>query len=342
MMNKISKNILIPVGGLVLFALIAAGAYFLPGKIKFGKTIAPDAAAQKAIDYINENMLSPEVRAEYKDVKEENGIYAFKLVIQGQEYNAYVTKDGALMFADGVGQAIVLDKELEEAKAAAEIEKSDKPDVKLFVMSYCPYGLQAQKMYLPVYNLLKDKADMGIYFVNYAMHGKIEIDENLRQYCIQKEQTDKFAAYLECFTADTQCSACTTGDCVADYGKCLSSAGIDQKQLSACVAATDKEFNVTADYNDKDSWLSGVYPKFEVNGDLNEQYAVQGSPTIIINGMDASGAITARSPEKFKQIVCAAFNSQPEECNTTLSEEQPEPMFSAETSASGTASGSCN
>ncbi len=339
---KISKNVLIPVAGLLLFAAIALGAYFLPGQLRLGKNMQPDAAAQKAVDYINENMLSPEIQATFKDVKEENGLYFFKLTVQEQDYDSYVTKDGALLFAAGVPQAIILDKDLEEEKAAAEIEKSDKPDVKLFVMSYCPYGLQAQKMYLPVYNLLKDKADMGIYFVNYAMHGKTEIDENLRQYCIQKEQTDKIAAYLECFTVDTKYSECTTGDCVADYGKCLVSAGVDQSKLSACIAATDKDFNVTVDYNDKSTWMSEVYPKFAINDDLNQQYSVQGSPTVIINGKDASGALTVRSPEKFKQIICAAFNSQPEECNTTLSEEQPSPSFGAVTSASASASGSCN
>ena len=341
---KISKNVLYPVLSLCGFAVISLLAYFQPWKDlgMVGKTIKPEAAVVRAIDYINENMLSPEIRAEYADVKEENGMYSFKLVIQGQNYASYVTKDGALLFAEGVPQAIILDKKLEEEKAAAEIDKSDRPEVKLFVMSYCPYGLQAQKMYLPVYELLKDKADMGIYFVNYAMHGKAEIDENLRQYCIQKEQSEKVAAYLKCFAADTKYAECSTEDCTADYGKCLAEAGIDQSKLSSCVAATDKEFNITADYNDKSTWVSGVYPKFAVNDDLNSQYEVQGSPTIIINGKDASGAISSRSPEKFKQAVCAAFNEQPEECSTVLSEEQPSSGFGAAVSASDSAAGSCN
>ena len=341
---KISKNVLYPVLSLCGFAAISLLAYFQPWKDMgmIGKTIKPEAAAQRAIDYINENMLSDGVTAEYADVKEENGMYSFKLVIQGQNYASYVTKDGALLFAEGVPQAIILDKKLEEEKAAAEIDKSDRPEVKLFVMSYCPYGLQAQKMYLPVYELLKDKADMGIYFVNYAMHGKAEIDENLRQYCIQKEQNDKMAAYLKCFTADAKYAECSTEDCTADYGKCLAEAGIDQSKLSSCVAATDKEFNITADYNDKSTWVSGVYPKFAVNDDLNTQYEVQGSPTIIINGKDASDAISSRSPEKFKQAVCAAFNEQPEECSTVLSEEQPSSGFGAAVSASDSAAGSCN
>jgi len=341
---KISKGTVFPV--LILaagVAIIAALTYLQPQLgDSFVKTIKPEAAVIKAIDYINANMLSPEIQADYTDIKEENGMYAFKLVIQGQNYPSYVTKDGALLFAKGVPQAIILDKELEEAKAAAEIEKSDRPEVKLFVMSYCPYGLQAQKMFLPVYDLLKDKANMEINFVNYAMHGKIEIDENLRQHCIQKEQKDKFADYLKCFTVDTQYSACTAENCVADFGKCLKEAAIDQTKLSACVAAADKEFNITKDYNDKSTWSNGVYPKFAVDDELNALYEVQGSPTIVINGKDASQAVSVRSPEKFKQIVCAAFNDQPEECNTVLPEESATPSFGAQTSASGSATGSCN
>jgi hypothetical protein len=324
-MIKIPKNVLIPAAGLVLFAAIAAGAYFwMPANLKPVKTMKAEAAAKKAIEYVNANMLSEGITADFKDVKSENGMYAFKLTVQGKDYAAYVTKDGALFFAEGIPQAIVLDKKLEEAKAAAEVVKSDKPDVKVFVMSYCPYGLQAQKMYLPVYDLLKDKAALGIYFVNYAMHGKKEIDENLRQYCIQKEQGDKTADYLKCFTAST-----AGADGTAEFAKCLTSAKVDQVKLKACVAATDKEFKVTADYNDKTTWVSGQFPKFAINDDLNTKYGVQGSPTIVINDSDASGSLTARSPEAFKKLICAAFNNQPEECNTALSEEQPSTGFGA-------------
>ncbi len=338
---KASKNILIPVAGLALFAALAAVVYFNPGKIipeKYlgSKIIKAEAAAEKAIKYVNENMLSEGITASWKDVKSENGLYAFKLTVQGNDYSAYVTKDGALFFAEGIPQAIVLDKKLEEEKAAAEVVKSDKPDVKVFVMSYCPYGLQAQKMYLPVYDLLKDKATMGIYFVNYAMHGKVEIDENLRQYCIQKEQGDKLADYLKCFTI-----AETGSDGTAEYAKCLTGAQIDQAKLKACVAATDKEFKITADFNDKNTWVSGQFPKFAVNDDLNTKYGVQGSPTVVINDSDASDLLSARSPEAFKKLICAAFNTEPEECKTELSGDQPSTGFGAAAAASGADSASC-
>jgi len=148
------------------------------------RPLKAEEAVKTAVDFVNTNLLAANVaKATYKDIKEEDGLYKFTLTIEGQDYDSYITKSGQLFFP----QVINIKQEIEKS----QLTKSDKPDVKLFVMSYCPYGLQAEKMYLPVYNLLKDKTNMGIYFVNYAMHGKKELDENLRQYCIQKDQNDK-------------------------------------------------------------------------------------------------------------------------------------------------------
>ena len=77
--------------------------------------------------------------------------------------------------------------------------KSDKPNVELFVMSHCPFGTQAEKGIIPVVNLLKNKINFSVKFVDYSMHGKSEIDENTLQYCIQKEESKKYIPYLTCF-----------------------------------------------------------------------------------------------------------------------------------------------
>ena len=75
------------------------------------------------------------------------------------------------------------------------VEKRETPEVDLFVMAYCPYGTQTEKAFLPVLELLGDKIDFNLRFVYYAMHGKKELDEQLRQYCIQKEQKSKKRTY---------------------------------------------------------------------------------------------------------------------------------------------------
>jgi hypothetical protein len=207
------------------------------------------------------------------------------------------------------------------------VEKKDTPDVKLFIMSYCPYGLQAQKMFLPVYDLLKDKANMGIYFVNYAMHEKKEIDENLNQYCIQKNEKEKFSNYLSCFVQS------------GDSAKCLSQAGIDQTKLSSCISETDAQYKIYSQYNDKSTWLNGNFPKFDVNTDLNDKYGVQGSPTIVIN--DKIVNVSPRSPEKFKEAVCNAFNTAPAECSQTLSGDAAATGIGGGTDTSGS-NGGCS
>ena len=48
---------------------------------------------------------------------------------------------------------------------------------------------------------------------------------------------------------------------------------------------------------------------------LNEQYNVQGSPELIINGTVYQGA---RSEEAYKVAICQAFSSVPAECQTSL------------------------
>jgi len=204
------------------------------------------------------------------------------------------------------GGVINIGGETEEAKKK-ELTKSDKPDVKVFVMSYCPYGLQAEKMYLPVYNLLKDKSTMGIYFRELRDARQKELDENLRQHCIQKEQSDKYAAYLECFTAST-----AAADGTVNPATCLAKAEVDKTKMNACMSATDAQFKITENYNNKETWLSGSYPTFGIHEDLNKQYNVQGSPTIVINDKDAGTALTARTPEAFKALICSTFNNEPE------------------------------
>jgi len=153
------------------------------------------------------------------------------------------------------------------------------------------------------------------------MHEKQEIDENLRQYCIQKEQKEKYYNYLSCFVKEGK------------FNDCLSKAQIDTTKMESCISKTDEQYKVTSQYNDKSTWLNGNYPKFDVTTDLNEKYGVRGSPTIVIN--DEVVEVSPRSPEKFKEVICQAFNSQPQECSQTLSNDIPSPGFGGGIASSG-------
>jgi hypothetical protein len=219
----------------------------------------------------------------------------------GLNCSAKAAKDNPSLTATGAQQQTI-----------TQAPKTDRPKVELFIMTYCPYGLQMQKAYYPVYELLGKTADFEVKFVDYIMHEKLEIDENTRQYCIQKEQSAKYLAYMKCFTAKD------------DYKTCLKQAGVNESQMNKCVTGADKEFGITNAYNDQSSWLSGRYPIYPVHEDLNEVYGVLGSPTLVINGVQID---VSRSPEAVKQAVCAAYNNAPDECNKVLDTNSMSPGF---------------
>ncbi len=198
------------------------------------------------------------------------------------------------------------------AQAAATPPKSDKPVVELFVMSYCPYGTQMEKGILPVALLFGDKIDFQVKFVNYAMHGPKEIKENLRQYCIETEQGDKYLSYLNCFLKAN------------DTNACMAQAGVDTAQLATCTAATDQQYSVTQNMENP----QGPYPSFLVDDADNKKYGVSGSPTLVINGVEVS---PSRDSASLLHAVCSSFNVQPEECTAKLSSDQPSPGFGYKT-----------
>lgn len=143
---------------------------------------------------------------------------------------------------------------------------------------------------------------------------KKEVDENTRQYCIQKEQNDKFIPYLSCFLQ------------AGDSASCLTSTGIDQNKLSSCVSSTQTQFSITKTADA--TVASGSYPPFDIDKILNQQYGVQGSPTLVINGVQTEPS--ARSPEAVLTSLCSAFNTSPTECSQTLSTTQTSQDLEAE------------
>jgi len=325
-MLKTSTKNLIAVA-IIIAGVCFAGAIIYVNQQKTGKTfegqLSSKEAADKVLKYINENILKDQTKVSLIEISEESGLYKLKTKIGNEEMYLYISQDGKLLFPQFIEietKALTQKETSKQPVSPEEIPQQEVPDVKLFVMSYCPFGLQIEKAFLPVYDLLKDKANMGIYFVNYIMHEKKELDENLRQYCIQKVQNEKYGDYLSCFVKD------------GDFEKCLSEANIDESKLTSCISETDKEYNITTQYNDKNTWLNGRFPKFDVQSDLNEKYGVRGSPTLVIN--DKVVNVSSRSPESLKTAICQAFTTKPEECSQVLSDEVLSPGFGGGTGSS--------
>ena len=198
-------------------------------------------------------------------------------------------------------------------KKLLSCNKTDKPTVDLFVMAHCPFGTQAEKWILGVAKLLKWKINFSVKFVDYDMHGKSSLDEDTLQHCIQKVEPQKYYKYLTCYLA------------AGNTDKCEKEAKLDMAKENACIKATDKKYNVTKDFNDKSTWVSWRFPKYEVNEDLNKKYNVQGSPTLVINWIKVQPQ--NRSPQAYLNIICSAFKTKPAECNKQVSNKPYDPMW---------------
>lgn len=307
-------------GILVLIVLISGSS------CTTGKTISSTQAESAFLNYLD-GVGADLNDIEVTNVQKENGLYAISFNYQGTEYpySYYVSLDGSL-----VGSMYAVSEEgssSSSSSASTEVPQSDKPVVELFVMSYCPYGTQAEKGIIPAIEALGDSVDFRIRYVYYSMHGEKEITENLREYCVQENEPEKFLDYMNCFLeGDGEVSSSgyvTEGN---DVNTCLAQAGIDTSELSTCMAEADEEFSVTANYENEDSWLSGYYPLFDVDKDLNEEYGVGGSPTLVINGVTVS---SARDSQSYLDVICSAFTdgNAPSACDATLSSTAPSVYF---------------
>jgi len=292
-------------------------------------------AETKIENFVNGILIQDDNKVTIKESSEESGLY--KIIITtsaGQDVETYVTKDGKLFF-DRAMNVEEITKENEAANNETppdqEAVKNDKPVVELFVMSHCPYGTQIEKGILPVLDTLGDKIDFELKFCDYAMHKEKELDEQLRQYCINSEEPAKFISYLQCFLEDDKSDAC------------LKTAKINIPKLNSCVAATDKKYKVTENFNDKSTWRTDrdgnpAFPIFNVNKEDVDKYGVGGSPTLVINGTTAK---SGRDAASLLTIICASFDNPPEECSAELSSATPSPGFGFDTTSDGD-SASCN
>jgi len=327
-----NKKLIVAVIVLIVIVLASFGYTKYFKKIDIGVA----GATGKVNDFIKNNAPNGGQGVAIKSVTKDaaSGLYQVTITANKQDVVTYITPDGTKLFlqtVDLTAQKQTADASQQSAPAkAADVPKSAVPDVRLFVMSYCPYGTQMEKGILPVLNTLGSKIKYTLEFVNYSMHNDIktndrkELDENLRQYCIQKNQPTKLNAYLTCFLKAGQ----------GTEASCEATAGVNAAQVATCMAQTDTQFNVTKDFNDQSSY-QGNFPQFEVNAADNTKYGVQGSPTLVINGVQADAQ---RDPASILKTICGAFTNAPKECSATLSGAAGAPGFGGTAAASSNGS----
>jgi 2-hydroxychromene-2-carboxylate isomerase len=186
----------------------------------------------------------------------------------------------------------------------------NKPQIDFFVMSYCPYGNQAEEGIEPVYQLLKDKALFKPHYVIYenyggggpnycidnnklcSMHGIQELNQDVRELCVNKYMgIGKWFEFV--LAMNKACSAANADSCWEAVAKNLS---LDVAKIKTC---QEKE----------------AVALLTAEKTLGDTLKVSGSPTVFVDGDSYSGG---RTPEAFKTALCAKFDKAPTECSTQL------------------------
>jgi len=136
-----------------------------------------------------------------------------------------------------------------------------------------------------------------------SLHGPSEAAEDMRQAIILKNYGQpKLWNYLSYVNAN--CS-------LVDIGTCWKSAASATGLISSAIESKMATDGIAAMIADEA---------------LTEQYSVQGSPTLIINGVEYSGG---RTSESYKSGICSGFSTEPAACSQALSD------------TASTASGNC-
>ena len=117
------------------------------------QTITTQEASDRAVQYINENLVQPNTTASFVSVDEVGELYNITISYQGKQYNFYLTKDGSYLFPSTPFNISVSLPEETEQPSQVKLSVDDDPqkgpsDAKVTIIEFsdfqCPYCKRAE------------------------------------------------------------------------------------------------------------------------------------------------------------------------------------------------------
>lgn len=157
-----------------------------------------------------------------------------------------------------------------EELLASRVSRMGKPTLELFVMSYCPFGVQAEEKIIPIVKEFGDKIDFKLRFIAQeketvsfqevtpftSLHGYPEVAENIRQLLIAREYPDQYLDYILCRGKKLDKS----------WEGCAEKYGIDVAKIQALFDSSEAE------------------QLFRENIKRAAELGIRASPTILVDG----------------------------------------------------------
>lgn len=202
----------------------------------------------------------------------------------------------------GPGAAATKDEAHGAAAAPGATANPGAVKVELFVMSQCPYGVQAEALFEDVVKKLGNDVDFRLEFVGQklpdgslkSMHGANELKGNIIQACAMKYGArDKAYDMILCQNKNYK-------EVATNWEACAQQAGLPVDKIATCANGQEGNDLMVASFDRANA------------KDEQGQPVATGSPTIRINGKKYAG--NRKSNDIFR-AVCAEFQGkQPEAC----------------------------
>jgi hypothetical protein len=171
----------------------------------------------------------------------------------------------------------------------APVAKPAAVKMDLYVMSQCPYGVNALDAIIPAAEKIGDGFALNINYIGKenngnleSMHGAGEVEGDIAQLCALKVAPKAHLKLIACMDKDPRAMP-------GNWEGCAKEAGIDMAAMKACKDGKDGKKLLAASFK------------------VSEAAGAQGSPTIKINGKDYQGA---RRSADFVRAICDAFGGK--------------------------------
>ncbi len=199
---------------------------------------------------------------------------------------------------------------IQKDSAASEIERpkanAGAVRVEMYVMSQCPYGVQAVDGIKPALDKLGRDVDFTMDFVGQgtspsnltSMHGPKEVTGDIVQLCAAKHAPDKYMDMVVCQNKNYR-------EVDTNWERCASENGIAASEIRTCLEGGEGR-----------KLLAASFARAAKRG-------ATGSPTIYVNGQSYQGG---RKGNDFLKAICKAASTKPAACQA-IPEAKPVNVF---------------
>ena len=260
-------------------------------------TIPIAQVKDRVMDFVNYRLVKPGVKAELKDMKEEDQFYRFNLTLEKDgnkvaDVSVYTTKDGEYLILNLIKLPETIEKQNEQPEEtttptpSTTPQSQTQPDIEnepykgdenaeIVIVDFssysCPY---CRKFTLNTLPKILENFNVKYVFKDFPIHGEIAIKAHEAANCAYEQ--GKYWEYHD-ILFQRQSEWKKNESKFVEYAKML---GLDVEEFKACLD-------------------SGKYRE-EVLKDRDEgtKLGVRGTPTFIIDGKKVSGALPYQEFEK--------------------------------------------